>query len=390
MNKTVSAVITAGGNGIRFGTDKMLVKIQEKPLLVHTLERFLKSKKIIEIIVLIQKEKINQYKKIVSLLTNKKIKIIPAKDQRIASVYEGIKAAKGEYIITHDGNRALTPVSLIDKLIDETIKYGAAMTAVSPTATIKYSEEGFIDKTFPRSKTWIAQTPQGFKKNIIEKVLKRVIDQKKFVSTDDSEFVTQNGNKVKIVPGDETNIKVTFPQDLLMAEQLLNSQSKKPISRVGIGLDSHRFEKNKKKPLIIGGATISEKGGLQANSDGDVILHSLCNALSSAIGGDSLGTWADEMCLKKNIKDSRAYLKYIFNKVKKQFYVIENISISVEMKRPRLSIVIINKIKKNIAGLLEIKINQLGMTFTSGEGLAAFGKGEGIQSLTIVNLKESR
>ena len=84
--------------------------------------------------------------------------------------------------------------------------------------------------------------------------------------------------------------------------------------RIGIGQDSHRFDENSSKPLILGGIKISSKGGLRANSDGDVILHSLCNALSSAMGGDSLGTWADGMCLQQGIKDSKKYLEYILDR----------------------------------------------------------------------------
>jgi len=156
--------------------------------------------------------------------------------------------------------------------------------------------------------------------------------------------------------------------------------------RVGIGQDSHPFEKNEKKPLILGGVIISENGGLQGNSDGDVIIHSLCNAISSAIGGDSLGTWSDEMCLKQRVDDSKKYLEYILNIIKSKNYIVGNIAIAIEAKKPRLSIEIIKKIKESLAILLNININQVGITFTSGEELTAFGRGEAIQALSIVNL----
>lgn len=385
MSNKISAVITAGGKATRFGSDKMTVLIQGKPLLSHTLECFLSSKKITEIIVLIQKEKISLYKKFVLELNDKKVKIVEAKDERIISLYYGIKKAKGEYVITHDGNRCLTPTDLIDKLIDETIKYEAAMTAVLPTATIKYSENGFVEKTYPRSHTWIAQTPQGFKKDLILRALERALENKEFISTDDSEFITKIGKKVKIVPGDEINIKITYPQDLMLAEQLLSPKTQKTMKRIGLGQDSHAFEDVKSKPLILGGVRISKTGGLKANSDGDVILHSICNALSSAVGGDSLGTWADEMCFKHGIKDSKKYLDFIFQKIKKLNYKISNLSISVEAKKPRLSLLMIKKLKLKLANLLETEIDNIGITFTSGDDLTAFGQGKAIQVFTIVN-----
>lgn len=162
------------------------------------------------------------------------------------------------------------------------------------------------------------------------------------------------------------------------------------MSRVGIGQDSHPFEKVESKPLILGGIKISNNGGLQSNSDGDVIIHSLCNALSSAVGGDSIGTWADDMCLKQGIKDSNKYLEYILNIVKSRNYLIENISISVEAKKPHLGLNEITKIKEKLAMLLNINLNQVGITFTSGEDLTAFGRGEAIQAFSIVSLSKRK
>jgi 2-C-methyl-D-erythritol 2,4-cyclodiphosphate synthase len=158
--------------------------------------------------------------------------------------------------------------------------------------------------------------------------------------------------------------------------------------RVGLGQDSHKFASGENKPLVLGGVKIDEKGGLEGNSDADVILHSVCNALSSAIGGDSLSTWSDEMCNKQGIKDSARYVEYIFDKATALNYSIANVSISVEGDKPRLKMEIIHQIKKRIAELLKIEIDQVGLTFTSGEGLTAFGQGLGIQALTIVNISK--
>lgn len=157
------------------------------------------------------------------------------------------------------------------------------------------------------------------------------------------------------------------------------------MDRVGIGQDSHKFAKN--RPLILGGIKVVDKGGLEGNSDGDVILHSLCNALSSAISGDSLSTWSDDMC-KRGIADSQKYVDYIFNKVKRQKYKVENVSISVEAKRPYIKIETAREMKMTIAKLLEISEGQIGITFTSGEGLTPFGRGLGIAAICIVLLSK--
>lgn len=151
--------------------------------------------------------------------------------------------------------------------------------------------------------------------------------------------------------------------------------------RIGLGQDSHKFTGGQKRPLILGGIRMSEEGGLAGNSDADVILHSLCNALSSAIGGDSLSSWADEMHLKGGIFDSQKYTERIFEKLTAEKYIVENVSVCVEAKKPYLKQDIIQKIKENIARLLAIRIAAVGITFTSGEGLSDFGKGRGIQSI---------
>ncbi len=154
------------------------------------------------------------------------------------------------------------------------------------------------------------------------------------------------------------------------------------MDRVGIGQDSHRFS-NSKKPLILGGVKVTLTGGFSGNSDGDVVLHSLCNALSSAIGGDSLSTWSDAMC-EAGIADSKKYVGQIFKKIRQLKYRVENVSIAVEAKKPYIELKIAQKMKENIAKLLGIKKEQVGITFTSGEGLTPFGKGEGVQSISQV------
>ena len=220
MKNTVSAIITAGGNGKRLGKDKMLALIKGRPLILYTLDIFQQSKNIDEIIVLVKKRRMKKYQQIIDA-AGYKVKMVPARHERIVSVYFGVKAAKGKYVISHDGNRPLTPHYLIDKLINEVKKSQAVITAVSPTATIKYADRMFVKKSFPRKKTWIAQTPQAFERRIFLTALKKAIENKYFDATDDSDLITRSGGKVKIIPGAEINIKITFPQDIIIAEQLL-------------------------------------------------------------------------------------------------------------------------------------------------------------------------
>lgn len=161
--------------------------------------------------------------------------------------------------------------------------------------------------------------------------------------------------------------------------------------RVGIGQDSHKLNAkcqmpNAKRNLILGGVEITKEFYLEADSEGDVIIHSLCNALSTAIGGGSLDTWAGEM-FRKGIMDSREFLKVILKKVEEQNYKISNVSIMVEAGKPRLE-EWREKMQNNLGKLMGIDKTQVGIAFTSGEELTAFGRGEGIQVFSVVLIEK--
>ncbi len=157
--------------------------------------------------------------------------------------------------------------------------------------------------------------------------------------------------------------------------------------RVGLGQDSHAFEpEGTTKPLILGGVLFAGQPGLLANSDGDVVLHALFNALSQAVGGRSLGIYADPLC-QQGITDSRQYLPVALDMVRRAGYTVNNVGISIEARRPKIEPRAL-EMKKSIAELLGIAEDQVGITATSGEGLTAFGRGEGIQVFVIASLTE--
>lgn len=157
--------------------------------------------------------------------------------------------------------------------------------------------------------------------------------------------------------------------------------------RVGIGQDSHRFiTAPVSKPCVIGGVIFEGVPGLLANSDGDVIFHALCNAISSLTGVRVLGGIADELCLKDGITDSEVYLQHAKKLLKKQN--ISHVAITVEAKKPVFKDKV-DLIRANVARVLEISLEDVGMTATTGEGLTEFGCGVGIQCIAIITTYES-
>lgn len=159
-----------------------------------------------------------------------------------------------------------------------------------------------------------------------------------------------------------------------------------PMIRTGIGQDSHRFlPPDTSKPCTIAGVIFEDAPGFNANSDGDVVYHAICNAITSLTGVLILGGIADDLCLKDGITDSQVYLEEAMKSLGNQ--KITHIAISLEGKRPIFSPQLLN-MRTNIARVMGIEIHQIGITATSGEGLTDFGCGEGVQCLCILTTIE--
>jgi 2-C-methyl-D-erythritol 2,4-cyclodiphosphate synthase len=152
--------------------------------------------------------------------------------------------------------------------------------------------------------------------------------------------------------------------------------------KIGIGQDSHCFEpETSVKPLILGGVSIPGWPGLSGNSDADVILHAITNAVSGISGVNILGKISDDLCINQGITDSRIYLRKALETLPDS--TIVHISLTVECSRPKLAPHIDN-IKKSIAEILGIASAAVGLTATTGESLTTFGRGEGMQVFAIL------
>ncbi|MGI6049984.1 MAG: 2-C-methyl-D-erythritol 2,4-cyclodiphosphate synthase [Acetivibrionales bacterium] len=158
--------------------------------------------------------------------------------------------------------------------------------------------------------------------------------------------------------------------------------------RVAIGQDSHRFtEPEECKRLILGGIYIDNCPGLKGNSDADVVLHALTNAVSGISCINILGERADKLCLEQGITDSSVYLKEALKTLENSEIV--HVSISIEALKPKLS-PYIKPMRENIAHLLCIDSKSVGITATTGEGLTEFGKGNGIFCTAIITVRKTQ
>ena len=221
----ISAIILAGGKGKRMGADvsKQFIKIKDKPILYYTVKKFIDNPNIDEIILVLPEDEIEYCKEeIINKYDLKVNRIISGGKERQDSVYNGLKSVENtDIVLIHDGARAF----LSDKIINDGIKYaklyGAAAPGVTPKDTIKIKNESNFSISTPVRDTLVAiQTPQVFNFVDILKCHEKIKESKEIV-TDDTMVMEKFGYKVYLYEGEYTNIKVTTPEDLVLAEKLI-------------------------------------------------------------------------------------------------------------------------------------------------------------------------
>jgi len=222
-------IVVAGGKGQRSNLkfNKIFAGLNGFPLLYWTLKPFEKSKTIDNIVISARKEDIKRIKAIIARYKLKKIKnIIDAKDSRQSSTFEVLKLLKSrmknnDLVGIHNAVNPFVTQDEIEKVYKAAKIWGASLLAYPAKDTVKIAaKDEFVDKTPLREICWYAQTPQvATFANLLTAFLKA--DNQKFVGTDDTQLLERVGVKVKIVPCSYQNFKITFPQDLLIAEQIV-------------------------------------------------------------------------------------------------------------------------------------------------------------------------
>jgi 2-C-methyl-D-erythritol 4-phosphate cytidylyltransferase len=220
------AVIVAGGSGIRMNSElpKPYIQIAGKPILAMAAESFEKSHLIDEIILVVAEEFLAYASHaIVDQFHLKKVsKVISGGATRQESVLAGLSAGPRvtDSVAIHDGVRPFIRSAMIEQLFEAVQKTGAAIPVVRAKETIKLVENNMVFSTIPREKAYLAQTPQVFDYvRILDIHLKAA--EREYEATDDAMLAEQYGMRVAIVPGYYDNIKITTPEDLIMAEEIL-------------------------------------------------------------------------------------------------------------------------------------------------------------------------
>jgi len=228
----VAAIVPAAGKGSRIKSkiEKPYIELCGKPILVHTLLRLSKNRYITEIVVAISKNRVNDFgRRIINRFGIKKVKIVTGGRRRSDSVFSALKNVSGDmdYILIHDGIRPFITDSLICASLKAACKFGASVVAVPVKPTLKYlGKDRRIKYTPDRKSFWEAQTPQVFRRDLLENSFRKARKEKINV-TDDSMLVECSGVRPKVVLGSYSNIKITTQEDLELAKILVKKSKVK-------------------------------------------------------------------------------------------------------------------------------------------------------------------
>jgi 2-C-methyl-D-erythritol 4-phosphate cytidylyltransferase/2-C-methyl-D-erythritol 2,4-cyclodiphosphate synthase len=411
----ITAIILAGGKSSRFSksvpnkkpgasrcgiqnhakaTHKLLMPVLGKPLIYYAIMAFNDHPRIGRLVVAVSRRLMPKIRGIVKKYHFNKVQmIVEGGKERQDSLLNGLSALektfgkntiKHDLVIVHNAANPLVSAEEITKVIGAAQKHGAAAVGSKIYDTIKELKKGGRAAFYDREKLIALQTPQAAKYNLLARAFKKATANH-HVFTDESSLLEYYGARVAHVPASAANFKVTTWHDYERVKMLMGDLPQNWL--VGIGQDSHAFSATQ-KGLFLGGILIKNQPKLEADSDGDVVLHALYNAIAQAFGAGSLGRMATPMLKEKGINDSGKYLESLLAMVAKKGCSLNNIGLMLEAKVPAID-PLVPKIKKSISTLTGLPVNRIGVTATSGDGLTSFGRGEGIQCFAIVSLKKN-
>ncbi len=386
MTFSAAAIIPAAGIGTRMKLDhpKQFHRLSGAPILVHTVKAFLKNSHIDQIVVVVPADWIKQTREMFTAYVDEgaEITIVPGGKRRQDSVLAGLNIINREIdiVLVHDGARPLVSQTVIDSCYEAAINNGAAIAAVPVKDTLKKGDKtAMVTDTVERKNLWHAQTPQAARRELLVKAFQQLGGKD---VTDESSLLQLAGIPVTLVAGSESNIKITRPEDLQLAETIMCSSTKIPV-RIGHGYDAHRFAEN--RALVLGGVTIPHPLGLAGHSDADVLTHALCDAILGALGEGDIGRHFPDSDKQFSNIYSISLLERVIALATSHSYSLANCDITLVCQAPRLA-PFLDEMKELLAKTCEVNNNSINIKATTTEKMGFTGREEGISCHAVVLL----
>ncbi len=374
----VSALLMAAGRGARFGADtpKQYLPLLGRPVLRHAAEALLRDGLVGRVLPVCAP---GEEARVAALLDGLPAALPPVTggDTRQASVRAGLEAlaaaaaAAGplpDAVLVHDAARPVVPAGTVARLLAALADTPGAIPAQRVTDTLKRGEAGRIVSTVPREGLWRAQTPQAFRFPALLAAHRAAPGE----ATDDAEILEAAGGAVALVEGSESNVKITFPEDLGRVAANLSAGL---LPRIGTGFDVHRVAAG--RPMVLCGVAVPCGFGLEGHSDADVGIHALCDAIYGALAEGDIGRHFPPSEMRWKDADSAQFLRHAAGRIAARGGVLANADVTLLCERPRIG-PHRDAMQARLAELLGVEPSRVGVKATTTERLGFTGRGEGI------------
>ena len=377
-NKKISLILAAAGLGTRFSSEipKQYFKIDNQTILEKTLNIFTNISAIKKIVIPLHKND-KEFKKL-DLPDGLNIVTVTGGETRAESVLQALKLVdKEDYVIVHDAVRPFIDQKDIHLLIDEfenqnedCLVYG--LPVYESLKNIN-RETLFVEKSVDRNDFYLAQTPQITKAKSLESSLEICLKEN-YIPSDESEAIEHSGGTVRFIPGKRKNIKVTVSEDVM--------NFYKPEEKVRLGFDSHRFKEG--EYLILGGVKVPFNKSFDAHSDGDIIFHSIVDAMLGSVGDGDIGEHFPNTPEWKDAEGSKLF-EITNNLLTKKGFKLIQVDIVVILEEPKLS-QYKAKIIKNLSQILKLNEENIGLKAKTSEKMGFIGNNDGAAAQTIIKI----
>jgi 2-C-methyl-D-erythritol 4-phosphate cytidylyltransferase/2-C-methyl-D-erythritol 2,4-cyclodiphosphate synthase len=393
MKSKVAAIIPAAGFGTRMESSlpKQYLILGGIPIIVRTVHAFLQAGCVDIIIVAVPPEKVESTRDLFNEhnLPKEKLQVIGGGKRRQDSVKAGLDLLSDQIdiVMVHDGARPLVSPELICRCLDMARLKNAVIAAVPVKDTLKKAAaDNTVVATIDRTALWQAQTPQCAKLALMRQAF--AVNGDRDV-TDEAMLFERAGIGVTIVDGSEKNIKVTRPEDLLLAETIINStpQPQPNLPRIGHGYDAHKFAENRR--LVLGGVTIPYDLGLAGHSDADVLTHALCDAILGALAAGDIGRHFPDSDEAYAGIYSITLLEQVITLAETRGYIVGNADITLVCEAPKMA-PHIDKMRVLVAQACRSEVSAINIKATTTEKMGFTGRKEGIACHAVVILHPNR
>ncbi len=420
----VSLIIAAGGAGKRFlkgqrtkptRASKLFLNLGEKPVLRHALDSFQGIPQIKEAVLAVPAGTEKWVKAHVADKAKIPVRLVRGGATRAESVWKALRSTspKNSWVLVHDGARPFPPKKAVIGLLKTNGAEGALLARpVVPTLKRAASGKGHVLETVDRQNLYEAETPQLVRRDFLLKAYQK--NPRAFSATDESSLVESMGGKMKIVDHSGWNVKITTPEDLRLAEAyytrhcepaaVLGGRSNPEAQRllrprqstvagprndsdlvtVGFGRDTHRLVPGRK--FYLGGIRIPFEKGSLGHSDGDVLLHAICDALLGAAGMGDIGDWFPPGNSRfKNLR-SEKFVKKILEALRKKGWQPDRVDTVTLLEKPKLTPYKL-KMRKKISRILGIPADHVSIKAKTQEGLGPEGEGRAVTCEALAILR---